>query len=184
MEIDILDDITEKGKKKSSIKKSGKYKADANNILVARLMNSNINWDKIGEKNKFFKMAQIYDENMEKFDSSTTAVKKTIANKEERTLESTNVDWDRFFNIPVVVKYIEDKRLEQRRLDVINAQKILRDQDSDKDDINRAKVIMSMNKDLIGEEVQTGQNEGLIRTHVSLSAIDEHINREKELHQK
>ncbi len=189
LEFDLLGDLDvpkkEKTKKVKKVETSANtdWDIDVNNILVGRLSNANIDWTKLGDKNMFLKIGQIFDERYNEFKSMTTSVKKTTFNKTIRKglTKTTDVDWDRFLSMPIVSKYQEDVDRDQRRRDVMEAQSILRDTDSNSDDIRRATAIMKINKDLIGEEVQTNQNEGLIVKHVSLSAIEDHIIREKEL---
>ncbi len=182
-EIDIFSDLVKKEKPKANKVKSN-FDIDLGNILVARLVNSNVNWTRVGDKQKILKMSEIFSDNLVKMQTQTIAKKKNFANKLVSKLNSTNVDWDRFLNIPIVVKFIEDQTQEQRKLDVINAQLILRSESASKEDISRAKITLSVNKDLLNEEVQTGQNEGLIRSHTSLSAMEDHINREAEINKK
>ncbi len=193
MEFDLLGDLDSPQESKTKAKKAKKIESAANtdwdvnvnNILVGRLSSANIDWSKLGNKNMFLKMGELFSNNYSTYKTLTTAVKRTTFNKNIKVglTKTTDVDWDRFLSMPLVSKYQEDRDRDQRRRDIVDAQGILRDPDSKSDDINRAKTILQMNKDLIGEEVQTNQNDGLIVKHVSLSAIEDHIIREKELSQ-
>ncbi len=159
------------------------WNIDINNVLVNRISSVNIDWKKVGNKNLFLKMAEIYSNNFSDYQILSLEKKRKAFNNILKVgLDRSNdVDWDRFLSMPVVAKYQEDKKESIREATFEEMQAILRDPKASKEDLARSKIFLTQNKDLIGKVVETNQNEGLIIKNVSLSLVEEYITREKEL---